>query len=240
MNDNDKRPVEKAPENPKTAVMPLSKESVFTETRMACRFLLQGIETLNERGVMVTFRHPPEEIRQLMHGPGIDIQRLEKQDKWRFVDVSPLPDMTMLEAGAFDLEALLARMRYAVRQIDAQRICLDGLATLPDRFRDRLAVCNEISRIVAALSAMDVTLFISSEEHSHGVVPGCSEPSKMVCASSLLIEKVPRNVPVDQCTSPLTATDSPEGAANRHSESTCDALWSPDDLTRSAFGYATK
>jgi len=132
------------------------------KTILAAQFLVQGIAR-DENGVFVTFEESPDDIRKNILSFGWDIQRWEKEDKWAFVDGSRCSTDDVVEAGGYDLGALLARIGYAVGKVHARRVVMDSLGAIFSRFSDSATLRNELFRIGAALKQMKVTALMTAE-----------------------------------------------------------------------------
>jgi circadian clock protein KaiC len=137
-----------------------SGKSVF-----AVQFLAEGIMKSGGNGVYVTFEEPPENIRTNMASLGWDIKTWEKEGKWLFVDASA-PDEDQVEAGSYDLGALLARIKYAIGLCKADRVSLDSLDGIFTQLSNRASVRRELSRIALALKQMKVTSVMTVERIS--------------------------------------------------------------------------
>lgn len=133
------------------------------KTVFATQFLVEGVRTADQPGVFVTFEEPPEDIRRNVLGFGWDIARYEAEGKWAFVDGSPRPGEERIEAGNYDLGALLARIENAVRKTNARRISLDSLGGIFTQLTDSAVVRGELLRISMALKKMGVTALITAE-----------------------------------------------------------------------------
>ncbi len=133
------------------------------KTVFAAQYLAAGILKAGQNGVFVTFEESPEEIRRNMLGLNLDIQMMEQEAKWAFVDASPQPGERVIETGNYDLGALLARIEYAIGKVNAQRIALDSLGAIFSRFSDPSLVRSELFRIVSALKKMGVTAVMTAE-----------------------------------------------------------------------------
>src|SRR6267378_1305946 len=96
------------------------------KTVFAVHFLAAGIEQ-GEPGVFVTFEESAEDVRKNMRSFGWDLATWEEQRMLTFVDASPDPTIDTVEAGGFDLGALLARIQNAVDKVKAQRVSVDAL-----------------------------------------------------------------------------------------------------------------
>lgn len=133
------------------------------KTVFAVHFLAAGILDADEHGVFVTFEESAHDIRQNMRSFGWDLAEWERDGRLSFVDASPDPDVETIEAGAFDLGALLARVENAVRKVGARRVSVDSLGAVFSQFSDQSIVRRELFRIASALKAMGVTAVLTAE-----------------------------------------------------------------------------
>jgi RecA-superfamily ATPases implicated in signal transduction len=97
------------------------------KTVFAVQFLAAGIQQSNEHAVFVTFEESASDIRTNMRSFGWDLEQWEREGKLAFVDASPDPHIEVIESGAFDLGALLARVQNAVKKVGAKRVSVDSL-----------------------------------------------------------------------------------------------------------------
>ena len=132
------------------------------KTVFAAQFLAEGILKSGENGVFVTCEELPDDIRNNMASLGWDIEAWESEGKWLFVDASA-PEEERVEAGSYDLGALLIRIRYAVNECKAERISVDSLDAIFAQFSDRAAVRRELFRIASELKKMKVTSVMTAE-----------------------------------------------------------------------------
>ncbi len=132
------------------------------KTVFACQFLMEGVQR-DEAGVFVTFEESAEDIRTNVKGFGWDIEQLEEDGKWTFVDAAPRPGQEMVVAGQYDLGALLARIDYAVKKHSATRVAMDSLGAIFSQFTDGATVRAELFRIAAAMKQMGVTTVVTAE-----------------------------------------------------------------------------
>ncbi len=133
------------------------------KTVFAAQYLYEGITRNNENGVFVTFEESPADIRRNMVGLGWDIEKLEKNDRWRFVDASPQPGEAPIIIGEFDLAALMARIEHAVTKIGAKRISLDSLGAIFTQFTDANTIRSELFKIAYSIKQMNVTAVMTAE-----------------------------------------------------------------------------
>ena len=136
------------------------------KTIFACQFLVEGIRR-GQNGVFVTFEEPPEMIRRNMLGFGWDIQKWEEEGKWLFVDASPNNPNLPFVSGEFDLDPLLARLDYAIGQVNAQRVSMDSLGPIFTYISDVTQVRSILFKIAVALREREITAILSSERQDN-------------------------------------------------------------------------
>ena len=106
-----------------------------------------------------------------MRSFGWDLAAWEEQGKLTFVDASPDPEIDTVEAGGFDLGALLARVQNAVNKVNAKRVSVDSLGAVFSQFSDQTMVRGELFRIASGLKGMGVTAVLTAERtNDHGPI----------------------------------------------------------------------
>ncbi len=155
---------------PKNRTTLISGTAGSGKTVFAVHFLAAGIE-LGEPGVFVTFEESASDVRANMLSFGWDLAQMEEEGKLCFVDASPDPEIDTVEAGEFDLGALIARIQNAVRKVKATRVSVDSLGAVFSQFEDQAMVRGELFRIASALKGMGVTAVLTAERaDDHGPV----------------------------------------------------------------------
>jgi len=155
---------------PKNRTTLISGTAGSGKTVFAVQFLAAGIAK-GENGVFVTFEESADDIRANMRSFGWDLAQWEKEGKLTFVDASPDPNVETVEAGGFDLGALLARVENAIKKVNAERVSVDSLGAVFSQFSDQTMVRGELFRIATALKAMGVTAVLTAERtEDHGPV----------------------------------------------------------------------
>jgi circadian clock protein KaiC len=155
---------------PKKRTTLISGTAGSGKTVFAVHFLAAGIE-LGEPGVFVTFEESAADVRANMLSFGWDLAQMEEDGKLCFVDASPDPEIDTVEAGEFDLGALIARIQNAVRKVKATRVSVDSLGAVFSQFEDQAMVRGELFRIASALKGMGVTAVLTAERaDDHGPV----------------------------------------------------------------------
>ena len=155
---------------PKNRTTLISGTAGSGKTVFAVQFLAAGIGK-GEPGVFVTFEESAADIRANMRSFGWDLAQWEEEGKLTFVDASPDPNIETVEAGAFDLGALLARVDNAVKKVKATRVAVDSLGAVFSQFSDQAMVRGELFRIAVGLKRMGVTAVLTAERtDDHGPV----------------------------------------------------------------------
>jgi len=155
---------------PKNRTTLISGTAGSGKTVFAVQFLAAGIER-GEPGVFVTFEESAADVRKNMRSFGWDLGAWESEGKLTFVDASPDPAIETVEAGGFDLGALLARVQNAVNKVKATRVSVDSLGAVFSQFSDQAMVRGELFRIASALKAMGVTAVLTAERtNDHGPI----------------------------------------------------------------------
>ncbi len=147
---------------PKGRTCLLSGTAGSSKTVFALQFLLEGIRR-GEGGVFVTFEESPEDIMRNMLSFGWDLGGLVVERKLAFVDASPQLDQEVVEAGSYDLGALVARIEHAVNKVQAQRVSVDSLGAVFSQLSDAPTVRRELHRMAVALKRMGVTAILTAE-----------------------------------------------------------------------------
>ena len=120
------------------------------KTTFSMQFLYMGITEHSEAGLYITLDEDPEDIRKNMSGLGWDLEKLEKEKKLLFINVSPVRMTTTENAGLlqlgmkeFKLVKLLEAIKKGIKEINAKRIVIDPITIFTLQYPD------EIDRIYA-------------------------------------------------------------------------------------------
>jgi len=120
------------------------------KTTFSMQFLYMGITEHSEAGLYITLDEDPEDIRKNMYGLGWDLEKLEKEKKLLFINVSPVRMTTTENAGLlqlgmkeFKLVKLLEAIKKGIKEINAKRIVIDPITIFTLQYPD------EIDRIYA-------------------------------------------------------------------------------------------
>jgi KaiC/GvpD/RAD55 family RecA-like ATPase len=120
------------------------------KTTFAIQFLYTGATEHGESGLYITLDEEPEDIKENMSQFGWDLDKLEKEKKLIFINVSPVRVASTERAGLiqlgikeFKLIKLLEAVRAGVQEIQAKRVVIDPVTIFTLQYPD------EIDRIYA-------------------------------------------------------------------------------------------
>lgn len=133
------------------------------KTMFALQFIIEGVRSYDQPGVIVTFEEAPSELKTNIASLGWDIETMISQGKIAMVDVSPEPGEEVVVAGLFDLTALMARIEFAVKKVGAKRVVLDAIGAIFPQFSDSSIVRRELHRIANGLRSLGVTSILTIE-----------------------------------------------------------------------------
>jgi circadian clock protein KaiC len=132
------------------------------KTVFAGQFLAEGVKR-GQPGVFVTFEETAADLRANLSTLGWDIASWEADDRWRFVDASPVPGTDHVEVGDYNFTGLLARIGHAVDRTAAERIVIDSLGAVFAQFSDPVLVRAQLRRLGAELRRMGLTVVMTAE-----------------------------------------------------------------------------
>jgi circadian clock protein KaiC len=116
----------------------------------------------HEPGAFISFEESVNELVQNVASLGWDLEALQAK-KLFGLDYIHIERSQFQETGTYNLEALFARIGYAIDQIGAKRVVLDTLETLFGHLSDSALVRAELRRLFLWLKSKDVTAIITAE-----------------------------------------------------------------------------
>lgn len=133
------------------------------KTILLSEFIYRGITDFHQNGVFVTFEERPKYIMENLNSFGWDYEKLIRQNKLMIVDASPGPYCEEI-SDCYDLEPLLARIKYAVGKVHAQRVVIDGLGNLFQKFTNKKVVREMLYSVSDELKKMRISFMLSVEK----------------------------------------------------------------------------
>lgn len=133
------------------------------KTLLAIQFVVTGILRFQQPGVICTFEESPDDLASNVRSLGWDLPAMIDDGRLAVVDATvPVMEQTV-EAGAYDLSALLARIEHAVARTGATRVVLDAVGSLFSQLCDATVVRRELRRVSAGLRRLGVTALVTIE-----------------------------------------------------------------------------
>jgi circadian clock protein KaiC len=179
----------------------VSGSSGCGKTIFTMELVYRSVTQFGRPAVFLTMEEPAADIVRNVKRMGWDLSKPIREGKLKLIDCSPDP-VPQLEAGPFDLEGLMAQIRYAVQSIGAKMVVLDSLGSLFHQFSDATMVRREIFRITSILRELGVTAILTAERLSeygqisrHGVEEYVSD-NVIILRNVLQAEKVRRTIQV--------------------------------------------
>ncbi len=150
---------------PKGRAVVVSGSAGSGKTIFGVEFLYRGANDFGEPGLFVTFEERREDIIKEVAGFGWDLTKLEDKGLLAFVDASRVAD-NQVEVGDYDFGALIARIKFGIRKVNAKRVVIDSIGSLFLRYKDSALVRRELFKIIATLRELGVTTVITAERVS--------------------------------------------------------------------------
>jgi circadian clock protein KaiC len=154
------------------------------KTLMAMEFLVRGTEAYGEPGVFISFEESVNELTQNVASLGWDLEELQSKKQFA-LDYVHIERSQFQETGSYDLEALFARIGFAIDRIGAKRVVLDTIETLFGNLSDGALVRAELKRLFLWLKSKGVTAIITAESGENGLTRHGTEEYVSDCVIAL-------------------------------------------------------
>ena len=138
------------------------------KTLLAASFLLNGVVSFDEPGVLMTFEETSEELASDLASLGYDLAKLVAEGKL-VVDYVRVERSEIEETGEYDLEGLFVRLEHAVSSIGAKRIVLDTVESLFAGLSNPGILRAELRRLFRWLKDKGLTAVITGERADVGL-----------------------------------------------------------------------
>ncbi|MFO7848502.1 MAG: circadian clock protein KaiC [Spirochaetia bacterium] len=152
---------------PRGRMLTVSGTAGSGKTVLLNEFLYRGITEYGENGVFVTFEEVPSDIVKNVGNFGWDYNKLLKEEKLLFVDLSPSMESIEEISEDYELSPIILRITQAIHKIHARRIVIDSIASLFSQLSNQGKVRKLIYQLTQELKKMGLTGIISSEQQGH-------------------------------------------------------------------------
>lgn len=136
------------------------------KTLMGVEFIVKGISDFDENGAFISFEESEEELSDNVASLGHDLRGLIETNRL-FVKNIDLEIQDIIETGDYDLEGLFVQMGFAIDQVNAKRVVIDGIETLFSYYSKASIIRKELRRLFRWLKDKGVTAIITGE-HGEG------------------------------------------------------------------------
>ena len=131
------------------------------KTLLATSFIVQGARN-GEPGVLVTFDENPADLDVNSRSLGFDLAGLQEKNLVS-IDYVHIDRQEIHETGEYSLEGLFIRLGYAIDQIKARRVVLDGIDTLFAGLPNEALLRSELRRLFGWLKERGLSSIVTAE-----------------------------------------------------------------------------
>jgi KaiC/GvpD/RAD55 family RecA-like ATPase len=146
------------------------------KTTFAFQFLYKGATQYGEPGLYITLDEEPEDIKKNMSNFGWDLDKLEREKKLIFINVSPVRVAATERAGLiqlgmkeFKLVKLLEAVKGGVQEIQAKRVVIDPVTIFTLQYPDETDRIYAMRDLIADFRKNDCTNLLISELKGTGL-----------------------------------------------------------------------
>lgn len=150
------------------------------KTILGTQFLVNGIENYGENGLLVSLDESKTHFYREMMTFGWNLEELEKQRKFTFLDASPIRHIPgevkigKLTIGKrdFSMISLIEGIKSSAQTLDARRIVVDPIASLVFQYPDVVQRRTAILDLIEALIGTGATSILTLELRAAGLTSG--------------------------------------------------------------------
>jgi KaiC/GvpD/RAD55 family RecA-like ATPase len=146
------------------------------KTTFAIQFLYTGATEYGESGLYITLDEEPEDIKKNTSQFGWDLDKLEREKKLIFINVSPVRVAPTERAGLiqlgmkeFKLVKLLEAVRTGVEEIGAKRVVIDPVTIFMLQYPDEIERIYAMKDLIADFRKNGCTNLLISELKGTGL-----------------------------------------------------------------------
>ena len=146
------------------------------KTTFAIQFLYVGATEHDEPGIYITLDEDPEEVKRNMSRFGWDLNKLEREKKLSFINVSavrvtPSEKAGLIQLGMkeFKLVKLLEAIRKGTEEIQAKRMVIDPITIFMLQYPDEIERIYAMRDLITDFRKNDCTKLLISELRGTGI-----------------------------------------------------------------------
>ena len=145
------------------------------KTTFGVQYLYKGATEYGESGMYVTFDEPPYSIVGNSQRYGWNLDEIEKQRKFGFVDASPIKrevtgtfvpaalQQGFLGSAKFNIDDVVKVISEVKQKVNAKRCVIDSVSALMLQYRDDFEIRQQTLRLIKVLTEMDLTTIMLAE-----------------------------------------------------------------------------
>jgi KaiC/GvpD/RAD55 family RecA-like ATPase len=145
------------------------------KTTFGVQYLYKGAMEYGESGMYVTFDEPPYSIVGNSARYGWDLDEVEKQRKFGFVDASPIKRQVtgtfvpvalqqgFLGSAKFNIDDVVKVISEVKQKVNAKRCVIDSISALMLQYKDDFEIRQQTLRLIKVLTEMDLTTIMLAE-----------------------------------------------------------------------------
>jgi len=146
------------------------------KTTFAIQFLYKGATEHGEPGIYISLDEDPEDVKRNMSKFGWDLDKLEKEKKLAFINVSPVRVAPTEKAGLiqlgmkeFKLVKLLEAIKTGVEEVQAKRVVIDPITMFTLQYPDEIERIYAMRDLIADFRKTGCTNILISELRGTGL-----------------------------------------------------------------------
>lgn len=146
------------------------------KTTFAIQFLYKGVIDYNEPGLYITLDEDPDDIKKNMFKFGWNLEKLEKEKKFAFVNISPVrvvpsDKIGLIQLGMkeFKMVKFLEEIRIGIEEIQAQRVIIDPVTIFMLQYPDETERIHAMRDLITEFRKTGCTHLLISELRGTGL-----------------------------------------------------------------------
>ncbi|MBS3149765.1 hypothetical protein J4455_03695 [Candidatus Woesearchaeota archaeon] len=129
------------------------------KTIFAIQFLYYGIINFNENGLYITFEEKKEKLYDDMKEFGWDLQKLEKENKFVFLEYTPEQVKKLLVEGGGIVENIIEKYKI-------KRLVIDSISSFGLLYQDELAKKEASLALFELINSWGCTALLTAQENN--------------------------------------------------------------------------
>lgn len=145
------------------------------KTTFGVQYLYKGATEYGESGMYVTFDEPPYSIVGNSERYGWNLNEVEKERKFAFVDASPIKrevtgtfvpialQQGFLGSSKFNIDDVVKVISEVKQKVNAKRCVIDSISALMLQYKDDFEIRQQTLRLIKVLTEMNLTTIMLAE-----------------------------------------------------------------------------